>query len=84
MYRVINVSCRTLLSVAVLKYVCLYVEFAGKVHVHLDEQQHRITGGSTASRGQFPWQVALIVENSWFCGGSLISSRWIVTAAHCA
>nr|AGM32844.1 trypsin-like serine protease [Coptotermes formosanus] len=37
-----------------------------------------------ASRGQFPWQVALIVENSWSCGGSLISSQWVLTAALCA
>jgi len=58
-------------------------EFAGKVHVPLNEQDHRITGGYTASRGQFPWQVAIIIDNSNFCGGSLISSLWVLTAAHC-
>jgi secreted trypsin-like serine protease len=50
-------------------------EFAGKVHVPLYEQANRITGGSTANRGQFPWQVALVIDNSWFCGGSLISNQ---------
>jgi hypothetical protein len=59
--------------------------FAGKVHVSLDEQHLRITNGcSPAARGQFPWQVALIIDNAWFCGGSLISSRWVLSAAHCA
>jgi len=50
----------------------------------VDEQHHRITGGSTASRAQFPWQVAIIIDNSYFCGGSLIGSHWVLTAAHCA
>jgi len=59
-------------------------EFAGKVHVPLKEQANRITNGSPAERGQFPWQVALIIDGSWFCGGSLINSQWVLTAGHCA
>ncbi|XP_069700742.1 brachyurin-like [Periplaneta americana] len=57
-------------------------EFAGKVH--LSSGDLRITSGYTASRGQFPWQVALFVDNSFFCGGSVISEQWILTAGHCA
>ena len=49
-------------------------DFAGKVHVPLNEQANRITGGSPAARGQFPWQVALIINGGTFYGGSLISS----------
>ncbi|NXJ89863.1 FA7 factor, partial [Corythaixoides concolor] len=44
----------------------------------------RITGGTLCHRGHCPWQV--LIRNSkdiGFCGGSLISSRWVVTAAHC-
>jgi len=52
--------------------------------VPLKEQANRITNGSTATRAQFPWQVALIVDGARFCGGSLISTRWVLTAAHCA
>jgi secreted trypsin-like serine protease len=59
-------------------------EFAGKVHVPLDEHANRITGGNTAARGQFPWQIALIIDYAWFCGGSLISAQWVLTAAHCS
>jgi secreted trypsin-like serine protease len=58
--------------------------YAGKVDVPLDEKHQRITNGIVAAPGQFPWQVALIIDNMYFCGGSLISSKWILTAAHCA
>ncbi|KAL1501554.1 hypothetical protein ABEB36_006855 [Hypothenemus hampei] len=43
----------------------------------------RIVGGSVAARGQFPYQAALIINNSGFCGGSIISNQWVLTAAHC-
>nr|CAD7268300.1 unnamed protein product [Timema shepardi] len=43
----------------------------------------RIINGAAASMGQFPWQVQLIMDQSEFCGGSLISSNWVLTAAHC-
>lgn len=50
------------------------------------DDQSRIVNGSTADVGQFPHQVSLrtLRKNEHFCGGSIISSRWIVTAAHCA
>ncbi|XP_026128210.1 transmembrane protease serine 3 [Carassius auratus] len=43
----------------------------------------RIVGGNLSVEGQFPWQVSLHFQNEHLCGGSIISSRWIVTAAHC-
>uniref|UniRef100_A0A8D8BD38 Serine protease SP24D n=1 Tax=Culex pipiens TaxID=7175 RepID=A0A8D8BD38_CULPI len=42
----------------------------------------RIVGGNYATLGQFPFQVALHYGNG-FCGGSLIRSNWVLTAAHC-
>jgi hypothetical protein len=42
----------------------------------------KITGGTTALISDFPWQVYYISGN-YRCGGSIISNRWVVTAAHC-
>jgi integrin beta 3 len=57
--------------------------YAGKVDVPLDEENQRITNGIVAAPCQFPWQVAVITDYTFFCGGSLISSQWVLTAAHC-
>jgi len=44
----------------------------------------RIVGGVEAEPNQWPWQVALFIDDAWFCGGAIISENWVVTAAHCA
>ena len=46
-----------------------------------------IIGGREAAVGAWPWQVALMADpsngNTQFCGGALIESDWVLTAAHC-
>jgi len=46
--------------------------------------QEKIVGGHEAGENQWPWQVALFIDDAWFCGGSLISDEYVMTAAHCA
>ncbi|XP_068182066.1 coagulation factor IXa isoform X2 [Antennarius striatus] len=45
----------------------------------------RIVGGDLVLPGEIPWQVAVVDQHSGstFCGGSILSERWVVTAAHC-
>jgi secreted trypsin-like serine protease len=54
--------------------------------------QPKIVGGSTASISQYPWQAAVVLSTAQssknahdrqFCGGSVLTSRIVITAGHC-
>ena len=44
----------------------------------------RVVGGDDSAPGEWCWQVALINSlNQYLCGGALIGTQWVLTAAHC-
>lgn len=44
----------------------------------------RVVGGEDADAAEWCWQVALINSlNQYLCGGALIGTQWVLTAAHC-
>jgi len=43
----------------------------------------KIVGGTTAERGEFPWQVSWRNLGSHSCGGSILNENWVLSAGHC-
>lgn len=50
----------------------------------LDEASQDIVGGTATQITSVPWQVSLQdAQGNHFCGGSIVTPTWIVTASHC-
>lgn len=48
----------------------------------------RIVGGIETEVNEYPWQVAIAFAGNddfqnFYCGGSIINKRWVLSAAHC-
>ncbi|EDV39209.1 uncharacterized protein Dana_GF25188 [Drosophila ananassae] len=45
--------------------------------------ESRIVGGTTTGVSEYPWMARLSYFNRFYCGGTLINDRYVLTAAHC-
>jgi len=43
----------------------------------------RIVGGEETEVNEYPWQVAVMLDGGQWCGGSVVSESFVITAAHC-
>jgi len=65
------------------------LRLARAAHARGETGNTRVVGGRDAPLYDNAWQVALVAADvpnnlvAQFCGGSIIASRWVITAAHC-
>jgi hypothetical protein len=43
----------------------------------------RIVGGESAGTSTWAWAVSISIGGTSLCGGAVLSSSWVITAAHC-
>lgn len=69
------------LSIAAQSAACA-VDESGELELSSDESE--IVGGTNTTIDQNPWQIALTSNAAFqFCGGSIVSASWVLTAQHC-
>jgi secreted trypsin-like serine protease len=69
------------LSIAAQSAACA-VDDSGELELSAEDSE--IVGGTNTTIAQNPWQIALTTNAAFqFCGGSIVSASWVLTAQHC-
>jgi secreted trypsin-like serine protease len=63
--------------------IALFLAAAVAAPAFAADREPRIVGGEVAPSGAYPWMVWLTMGGNQFCGGTLIASDTVLTAAHC-
>jgi hypothetical protein len=61
-----------------MKMCYIYINLSKACGVSYREE--RIVGGSVADTNAFPWLAALMYKTKFYCGATLISDRYVLTA----
>ena len=46
-------------------------------------KNEKIVNGRETQKGEFPWHVGILFQEKYECGGAVINSQYVLTAAHC-
>ena len=69
-------------SLNICQYYAYYL-FSCALYITDQANSVKIVGGQESAPHSIPWQVALGQKDDVFCGGTLITSQHVLTAAHC-
>ncbi|XP_044757150.1 trypsin-3-like [Coccinella septempunctata] len=72
-----------MLAVVGYLFICVLSDRNG-VRGTKSDFSFRIIDGMLADIKEFPYQVSIMYQGEHHCGGSIISTKYILTAAHCA
>lgn len=53
------------------------------VECGLTNKQTRIVGGHVTYVNQYPWMALLMYRGKFYCGATLLNSKYVLTASHC-
>ncbi|XP_075763034.1 trypsin-like isoform X2 [Pelodiscus sinensis] len=71
------------IATATMQLLILAMLVAGAAAA-LQRRGNSLIGGNDCDLGSRPFQVALVMDDRIYCGGSLVDRKWVMTAAHCS